>query len=108
MRKYTSTEKKVHIYAIKDKDGKSLDLMNVLVYKNQVLDRVSTFIGYHNRGEYICVGNAEDLSAPGAVFSYSGYVRQQREYLLPMYLEVYHSNLDGKIYDEKGSCHIII
>ena len=39
-----------------------------------VLDRVDTFIGRNDRGEYIKVGSTENLSAPGVIFRYAYYV----------------------------------
>lgn len=107
MRKYTATEKKVQIYEIHDQDGTPLDLMNVVVYKEGKIDRVSTFIGRHDRGEYVSVGNTENLSAPGTVFSYSSYVREQKDLFLDMYIELYHSNLQGKVYTSSSSCYIV-
>ena len=69
-----SQTKKVYIYPIKDTDGTPLDLINVLTHvlsagvsnaggerkaageaQKLVLDRVDTFIGRHDRGEYINV-----------------------------------------------------
>ena len=81
-----SQTKKVYIYPIRDTDGTPLDLINVLTHvlsagaasasnaldnvsraeaNKLVLDRVDTFIGHTNRGEYIKVGSTENLSAPG-------------------------------------------
>ena len=54
-----SQTKKVYIYPIKDNDGTPLDLINVLTHVpdhstgSNVLDRVDTFIGRNDRGEYI-------------------------------------------------------
>ena len=70
-----SPTKKVYIYPIKDTDGTPLDLINVLTHvlstgdasasseldnssrragaQKLLLDRVDTFIGKHDRGEYI-------------------------------------------------------
>lgn len=71
-----SQTKKVYIYPIKDTDGTPLDLINVLTHvsPNDVspdearvekkLDRVDTFIGRNDRGEYVKVGGTENLSAP--------------------------------------------
>ena len=67
-----------------------------------ILDRVDTFIGRHDRGEYIKVGSTENLSAPGVIFRYASYVREQ-EALLGYYLQCYHENLKGLVYTEKGA-----
>jgi len=86
-----SQTKKVYIYPIKDKDGTPLDLINVLIFiqtsstglssdeakVEKKLDRVDTFIGRNDRGEYIKVGSTENLSAPGVFFRYASYVREQ-------------------------------
>lgn len=114
-----SQTKKVYIYPIKDTDGTPLDLINVLTHVSStgaasasselnsssrqvkanklVLDRVDTFIGRHDRGEYIKVGSTENLSAPGVIFRYASYVREQ-EALLGYYLDCYHENLKGLVY----------
>lgn len=118
-----SQTKKVYIYPIKDNDGTSLDLLNVLTYvqtshtstsnaldnssregsgEAPKLDRVDTFIGHNNRGEYVKVGSTENLSAPGVVFRYASYVREQ-ERLLGYYLDCYHKNCHGVVYTEKGA-----
>ncbi len=108
-----------YIYPIKDTDGTPLDLINVLTHVSStgaasasselnsssrqvkanklVLDRVDTFIGRHDRGEYIKVGSTENLSAPGVIFRYASYVRKQ-EALLGYYLDCYHENLKGLVY----------
>ena len=119
-----SQTKKVYIYPIKDTDGTPLDLINVLTHVSStgvsnaggerkvageaqklVLDRVDTFIGRHDRGEYIKVGSTENLSAPGVIFRYASYVREQ-EALLGYYLDCYHENLKGLVYTEKGSYYL--
>jgi len=119
-----SQTKKVYIYTIKDTDGTSLDLINVLTHVSStgasnaggereaagkanklVLDRVDTFIGRHDRGEYIKVGSTENLSAPGVISRYASYVREQ-EALLGYYLDCYHENLKGLVYTEKGSYYL--
>ena len=41
------------------------------------LDRIDTYIGVEGN-EFVCVGCAKDLSAPGVIFSYGEYVRFQR------------------------------
>ena len=122
-----SQTKKVYIYPIKDTDGTPLDLINVLTHvlsvgavsasseldnsarraktEKLVLDRVDTFIGRNDRGEYIKVGSTENLSAPGVIFRYASYVREQ-EALLGYYLDCYHENLKGLVYTEKGSYYL--
>ena len=106
-----SQTKKVYIYPIKDKDGTPLDLINVLTpvpdhsTGSLVLDRVDTFIGRNDRGEYIKVGSTENLSAPGVIFRYASYVREQ-EALLGYYLDCYHENLGGLVYTEKGAYYL--
>ena len=122
-----SQTKKVYIYPIKDTDGTPLDLINVLTHVSSagaasasseldnssrraeaeklVLDRVDTFIGRNDRGEYIKVGSTENLSAPGVIFRYASYVRKQ-EVLMSYYLDCYHENLKGLVYTEKGSYYL--
>ena len=122
-----SQTKKVYIYPIKDTDGTPLDLINVLTHvlstgaasasseldnssrrakaEKLILDRVDTFIGHTNRGEYIKVGSTENLSAPGVIFRYASYVREQ-EALLGYYRDCYHENLKGLVYTEKGSYYL--
>ena len=121
-----SQTKKVYIYPIRDNDGTPLDLINVLSYvsaaqalsmgasiaqnssrqaksdeRRAQLDRVDTFIGRNDRGEYVKVGSTENLSAPGTIFRYASYVREQ-EGMLGYYLECYHNNLHGLVYTGKG------
>ena len=122
-----SQTKKVYIYPIKDTDGKPLDLINVLTHvlstgasfsssaldnssrraeaQKLILDCVDTFIGRHDRGEYIKVGSTENLSAPDVIFRYASYVREQ-EALLGYYLNCYHENLKGLVYTEKGAHYL--
>ena len=72
-----SQTKKVYIYPIKDNDGTPLDMINVLTHVpdhstgSNVLDRVDTFVGRNDRGEYIKVGSTENLSSPGVIFRYA-------------------------------------
>ena len=122
-----SQTKKVYIYPIKDTDGTPLDLINVLTHvlstgvsnaggelnnssrraetNKLILYRVDTFIGRNDRGEYIKVGSTENLSAPGVIFRYASYMREQ-EGLLGYYLDCYHENLKGLVYTEKGSYYL--
>ncbi len=120
-----SQTKKVYIYTIKDTDGTPLDLINVLTHvqtpassasseldntsragaEKPILDRVATFIGHTNRGEYVKVGSTEGLSKPGVIFRYASYVREQ-EQLLGYYLDCYHKNLGGLVYTENGAYYL--
>ena len=116
-----SKTKKVYIYSIKDNDGTPLDLINVLCYvqvsatgassneegaTKSLLDRVDTFVGRNDRGEYVKVGGTENLSAPGVIFRYASYVREQERWL-GYYLECYHQNLHGLVYTENGEHYIV-
>ena len=100
-----STTKAVHIYDI----GDDLELLNICTKnpENGKLDRVDTFVGHHARMEYVSVGVTKNLSAPGVIFSYSSYVREQ-DMLIDMYKEIYESNLDGKVYDAAGNLKYIL
>lgn len=71
-----------------------------------VPDRVDTFIGHNNRGEYLKVVSTENLSAPGVFFRYASYVREQ-EGLLGYYLQCYHENLNGLVSTENGAYYTI-
>ncbi len=98
--------KKAYFYPIKDLDGSSLDLMNVLSYIRDaegklVLDRVDTFIGRSDRDEFEKVAHTGELSKPGTIFRYASYVQEQERFLR-IYLQCYHDNLKGKVYTEKG------
>lgn len=104
MKPYNSHEKKALLYAIQDTDGTPLDLMNVQSFNNGELDSVITFIGRHDRDEFVKVADALDLSARGTVFNYSCFVRQQEQFL-DEYIRIYHTNLDGKAYTASGSSY---
>ena len=71
--------------------GHGLTLMNVL-FKTEdgKLDRIDTYIGVEGN-EFVCVGCAKDLSAPGVIFSYGEYVRFQRANKAT-YLEFFKQN----------------
>ena len=114
-----SQTKKVYIYPIKDKDDTPLDLINVLTFilsanttpdttraEKAVLDRVDTFIGRNDRGEYVKVGSTGNLSAPSVIFRYVSFVREQ-EGLIGYYLQCYHENLKGLVYTDKGAYYNI-
>ena len=66
------------------------------------LDRIDTYIGVEGN-EFVCVGCAKDLSAPGVIFSYGEYVRFQRANKAT-YLEFFKQNsrshiiVDGRAY----------
>ena len=52
------TQKKIYIYPIVDTDGTPLDLVNILTYTNEgALDRVDTFIGRHDRDEFVRIAH---------------------------------------------------
>lgn len=44
---------------------------------------------------FVCVGNANDLDAPGAIFSYQSYVREQ-EAMLPFLIDIFETNTGVK------------
>lgn len=46
------------------------------------MHQITTYIGIAGNG-FVCVGNANDLDAPGTIFSYRSYVREQ-EMMLPV------------------------
>ena len=102
-----SAEKKVYVYDIQDEEGTPLELLNVQIFKNGKLERVVTFIGRHDRDEYVQVANAQDLSSPGVIFKYSSYVREQ-ESKLPIYLDCYRQNLHGHIYSKDGGSYYLL
>lgn len=99
MKPFSAHEKKAIIYAITDSDGTPLDLVNIQSFKDGALDSVITFIGRHDRDEYVRVADAVNLSAPNTVFSYSRYVKQQ-ERVLAEYIRVYHRIRAGKAYND--------
>ena len=99
-----SSDKKVYVYDIQDEEGTPLELLNIQIFKNGKLDRVTTFIGRHDRDEYVQVANTQNLSSPGAVFKYSSYVREQ-EIMLPIYLDCYRINLHGHVYSKNGGSY---
>ena len=103
MKPYNSHEKKALIYAIKDTDGAPLDLMNIQSFKDGELDSVITFIGRHDRDEYVQVAHALNLSTPE--FNYSRYVKQQERFL-GEYIRIYHSNLAGKVYKDGHAAYV--
>ena len=77
--------------------------MNVLSKTEEgKLDRIDTYIGVEGN-EFVCVGCAKDLSAPGVIFSYGEYVRFQRANKAT-YLDFFKQNsrshiiVDGRAY----------
>ena len=105
MKAYNSHEKRALLYAITDTDGTPLDLMNVQSFKEGELDSVATFIGRHDRDEYVKIADAVNLSSPGTVFNYSRFVRQQEQFIRE-YLRIYHSNMGGKVYTGSSTHYI--
>ena len=99
MKSFSAHEKKAIIYAITDTDGTPLDLINIQSFKGGELDSIITFIGRHDRDEYVRVADVMNLSAPGTVFNYSRYVKQQ-ERILAEYIHAYHRLLAGKAYKD--------
>ncbi len=84
-------KKRVDMYDI----GNDLTLMNV-INKNEdgKICQITTYIGIEGNG-FICVGNANELDAPGAIFSYRSYVRQQ-EAMLPVLVDIFERNTGVK------------
>jgi hypothetical protein len=105
MKPSSSHEKKAILYAITDTDGTPLDLMNIQSFKDGVLDSVVTFIGKHDRDEYVQVAKVLDLSAPGTGFDYRSFVRQQACFL-GQYLRAYHRALAGKVYRDGHATYV--
>ena len=54
----------------------------------------TTYIGIEGNG-FVCVGNANDLDAPGAIFSYQSYVREQQA-MLPVLIDIFETNTGVK------------
>ena len=65
------TQKRIDMYDI----GDGLNLMNV-ISKNEAgkMHQITTYIGIEGNG-FVCVGNADELDAPGVIFSYQGSVK---------------------------------
>ena len=66
------------------------------ILSNSLLFKVNytTYIGIEGNG-FVCVGNANDLDAPGAIFSYQSYVREQ-EAMLPFLIDIFETNTGVK------------
>lgn len=81
------TQKRIDIYDI----GDNLVLMNVIT-KNESgkMHQITTYIGIEGNG-FVCVGNANDLDAPGTMFSYQSYVRMQQANL-PLLKDIFETN----------------
>ncbi|MDO4978467.1 MAG: hypothetical protein Q4E53_14550 [Eubacteriales bacterium] len=84
-------KRRVDMYDI----GDGLTLMNV-IQKNAdgKMQKITTYIGIEGNG-FVCVGNANELDAPGALFSYASYVRMQRANL-PILIEIFERNTGVK------------
>lgn len=85
------SQKRTDMYDI----GDGLILMNV-INKNEdgKIHRITTYIGIEGNG-FVCVGDANDLDVPGAVFSYQSYVREQ-EAMLPVLIDIFETNTGVK------------
>ena len=80
-------QKRIDMYDI----GDGLNLMNV-INKNEAekMHQITTYIGIEGNG-FVCVGNADELDTPGAIFSYRSYVRQQ-EVMLSYLIDIFKTN----------------
>lgn len=58
------------------------------------MHHITTYIGIEGNG-FVCVGNANDLDAPGAIFSYQSYVREH-EAMLPYLIDIFETNTGVK------------
>ncbi len=85
------TQKRIDMYDI----GDGLNLMNV-ISKNEAgkMYQITTYIGMEGNG-FVCVGNADELDAPGVIFGYQSYVRQQ-EAMLPYLIDIFKTNTGVK------------
>lgn len=81
------SQKRVDTYDI----GDGLVLMNVIT-KNEAgkMHQITTYIGIEGNG-FVCVGNANDLDAPGSLFSYQSYIKMQKVNL-PILKDIFRSN----------------
>ena len=81
--------------------GHGLTLMNVL-FKTEdgKLDRIDTYIGVEGN-EFVCVGCAKDLSAPGVIFSYGEYVDALELNCVVAAQGFYRDKDNGHLYLEK-------
>lgn len=84
-------QKRIDMYDI----GDGLTLMNVInKNENGKMHQITTYIGIDGNG-FVCVGNANDLDAPGAIFNYQSYVREQ-EAMLPVLIDIFETNTSVK------------
>ena len=75
--------------------GNGLTLMNVInKNENGKMCQITTYIGIEGNG-FVCVGNANELDAPGAIFSYQSYVKEQ-EAMLPVLINIFETNTGVK------------
>ena len=75
--------------------GDGLNLMNV-ISKNEAgkMHQIITYIGIEGNG-FACVENADELDAPGVIFNYQSYVRQQ-EAMLPYLIDIFKTKTGVK------------
>lgn len=81
------SNKRVDLYDIDDE----LVLMNIIL-KNESgrIHQIDTYIGIEANG-FVCVGNANELDAPGAIFSYQSFVRKQQA-MMPVLIDIFETN----------------
>ena len=85
------SQKRIDMYDI----GDGLTLMNVInKNENGKMHQITTYIGIEGNG-FVCVGNANDLDAPGAIFGYQSYVREQQA-MLPVLIDIFETNTGVK------------
>ncbi len=85
------SQKRIDMYDI----GDGLTLMNVInKNENGKVHQVTTYIGIEGNG-FVCVENANDLDASGAIFSYQSYVREQQA-MLPVLIDIFETNTGVK------------
>ncbi len=84
-------QKRIDMYDI----GDGLTLLNV-INKNEdgKMRQITTYIGIEGNG-FVCVGKADELDAPGVIFSYRSYVREQ-EAMLPLLIDIFETNTGVK------------
>lgn len=88
MLKYTTSQKKTDLYDI----GNGLTLMNIVTKNAEGKPaQVDTYIGAEG-DKFIRVGCAEELDAPGTVFSYANYVKMIHVNL-KLFLQIYMDNV---------------
>ena len=85
------SQKQINMYDI----GDGLTLMNVInKNENGKMHQITTYIGIEGNG-FVCVGNANDLDMPGAIFNYQSYVREQQA-MLPVLIDIFETNTGVK------------